>query len=343
MLGLRRIRTTGRRQQSPLLAAADVPALVGGVSTLVAGYSHNCVVTASGGVKCWGSNSNGQLGDGTTTARAMPASVNGLAGGVSGLRLGAFHSCALTSGGGVKCWGNNGSGQLGDGTTTTRSIPADVNGLTSGMIAIAAGWYHTCALTSSGGVKCWGQNSNGQMGDGTTVQRPTPVDVNGLTSGVVGVAAGYSHTCALTSSGGVKCWGLNGSGQLGDGTTTQRTTPVDVSGLTSGVVGIAAGHSHTCALTTGGGVRCWGMNGNGQLGDGTTTNRSTPVDVTGLTSGVAAVAAGYSHTCALTTGGGVKCWGYNSNGQLGDGTTTQRTAPVDVSALGSGIAAVAAG
>ncbi len=131
---------------------------------------------------------------------------------------------------------------------------------------------------------------------------------------IAAIAAGASHTCALTTGGGVKCWGNNASGQLGDGTTTGRSTPVDVVWLSNGVAAIAAGESHTCALTAGGGVKCWGSNGFGQLGDGTTTNRTTPVDVFGLGSGVTAIAAGYYHTCALTTGGGVKCWGYNENG-----------------------------
>ncbi len=195
---------------------------------------------------------------------------------------------------------------------------------------VSSGDLHACAVTTSGSLKCWGHNGLGRLGDSTTTHRTTPVDVTGLTSGVAAVSSGASHTCAVTTSGGLKCWGRNSEGQLGDGTITGRSAPVDVAGLTTGAATVSSGASHTCAVTTLGGLKCWGRNNAGQLGDGTTTDRTTPVDVTGLTSGLAAVSAGELHTCAVTTSGGLKCWGWNSVGQLGDGTTTDRTTPVDV-------------
>ena len=140
-------------------------------------------------------------------------------------------------------------GQLGDGTSTQRVTPTPVSRLGSGVAALAVGGYHTCALTTGGASTCWGDNQYGQLGDGTRTQRVTPTPVIGLDSGVAGVAAGYSHTCAVTTGGGVLCWGYNQYGQLGDGTTTQRVTPTPVSGLGTGVAALAAGRYHTCALT----------------------------------------------------------------------------------------------
>ena len=176
------------------------------------------------------------------------------------------------------------------------------------MTAIAAGGDHTCALTSAGGVKCWGLGGDGELGDGTGHDRRYPVDVSGLASGVTAIAAGGGDTCALTSTGGVKCWGSNDSGQLGDGTRTDRLTPVGVSGLTSGVTAIAVGNDVICALTSGGGVKCWGYNRRGEVGDGTRTERHTPVDVSGLSSGVTAITVDDGHVCALTSAGAVMCW-----------------------------------
>ncbi len=160
----------------------------------------------------------------------------------------------------------------------------------------------------------------------------------GLSSGVAAISAGYRCTCALTTAGGAKCWGLNDKGQLGDNTHTNRETPVDVVGLASGAAAISAGYDHTCAVTTAGGAKCWGSNFYGQLGDNTTTDRLTPVSVVGLGSGVAVVDTNGFFTCALTTAGGAKCWGNNSSGQLGDNTNTNRLTPVNVVGLGGGVA-----
>ena len=343
--------TASRAAADTVDRAAATPALVDlaglyplqDVAQVVAGAGHTCALLTNGGVKCWGRNNYGQLGDGTITANPIPVDVVGLASGVAALSAGWGHTCALLTGGGVKCWGYNDSGQLGDGTTTFRATPVPVSGLSSGVRALAAGWYHTCALTSGGGVRCWGWNGDGQLGDETTTNQLAPVAATGLESGVSALAAGASHTCALTTSGGVQCWGSNASGQLGDGTTTSRATPVAVVGLSSGVSALAAGASHTCALLTGGGIQCWGANGFGQLGDGTTTDSLTPVAVAGLSSGVSALDTQSFHTCALLTGGGVQCWGNNDFGQLGDGTTLTRLAPVAVTGLSSGVSALAVG
>lgn len=353
----------------------------GDVVQIGAGAGYTCAISTVGGVRCWGYNAGGQLGDGTTTDRSSATNVFGLLTGVAAISVGrgsnqVGHTCALTSAGAVKCWGANESGQLGDGTTTNRLTPVDVVGLGSGVVAIASGGQHTCAVMAGGDVKCWGNNLSGQLGDGTQVQRLTPVTVPGLTSSVVSISASFQHTCVLTSSGGTLCWGANESGEVGDGTTTNRSIPVSVSSLSSGVLSVSAGGipnqtyigylqggMHSCAVTISGGAKCWGSNRRGQLGNAALLiSRLTPFDVTGLTSGVATISTGGSneyfswghsysidaHTCAVTANGGAKCWGANDWGQLGDGTplTSQSrssSTPVNVSGLSSTVASIAAG
>ena len=318
-----------------------------GLVEIAAGERHTCAVTTVGSIECWGLNHDGQLGDGTEEDRLTPADVKGLTSGMNAITAGWRHSCALTTagdvqGGGVKCWGLNHDGQLGDGTKVDRKIPVDVKGLQNGVLAITSGDRHTCALTIAGAVKCWGNNHDSQLGDGTGVDKNTPVDVIRLDSGVKAIAAGERHTCALTIAGAVKCWGNNHDGQLGDGTGLDKKTPVDVVGLASGVKAITARWRQTCALTTDGGVKCWGLNHEGQLGDGTAVDKNTPVDVVGLASGVKAITAGWRHTCAMTTASTVKCWGSNHDGQLGDGTGVDRSHPVEIMGL-TGVTAIAAG
>lgn len=303
---------------------------------VAAGLHFTCAVAVAGGVTCWGNNVNGQVGDGMQCGPTCttPVVTTGLTNGVTNITAGLLHACALTVNGAIKCWGRNFEGQLGDGTNgNLRTTPVDVSGFSDGAIAVAAGDTHTCAVTTAGGVRCWGRNAHGQLGDGTTTSRPVPTDVPGLAD-VTAIAAGVAHTCALTAAGSVTCWGLNEDGQLGDASTASSAVPVDVVGLGSDVAAIAAGFWHTCAVMMTGGLQCWGGNSLGHLGDGTTTNRSTPVDVVGLSSGVITVSAGESHTCALTVAAGVTCWGWNVDGQLGDGTNTSSTIPVDVSGIG---------
>ncbi len=231
--------------------------------------------------------------------------------------------------------GRNDFGQLGNGTTSVSLAPVDVLGLASGVSAISAGGGHTCALTRSGGVECWGSNYAGQLGNGTTTDTSAPVDVSGLSRGIVAITAGIYHSCALSNVGGVTCWGAIASRQLPDGglQSTFALSPLQVPGLTSGVASISAGGNQTCAVTSGGRALCWGDNRYGQLGNGTTSLSRSPVAVAGLTSGVSAISTAWSHACALTPSGGVRCWGSNDAGVLGDGTTRDSSTPVDVLGL----------
>jgi len=323
---------------SSVISPKPTPVAGGGGSILVRGIAtgegHTCVVRASSAVSCWGYNYRGQVGDGTSlNDRLTPVTINFVPNAVA-VAAGDLHSCALLAGGGVRCWGANDNRQLGDGTDIDRLTPFTVSGLTN-AVAIAGGYAHTCALLADGTVRCWGSNGSGQLGDGTSGNfrfRSTPFPVIGITNAVA-IAVGTLHSCALLVGGSVRCWGLNSSGQLGDGTRINFPSPVTVSGLANAVA-IAAGSGHTCALLANGGARCWGDNGFGELGDGTTTDQLSPVTDTGLTNAVAIAAIGSSGTqdptCALVADGGARCWGRNEYGQVGDGTTTTRLSPTTV-------------
>jgi hypothetical protein len=255
----------------------QVSGLTSGVTAISARHSHTCALTSSGAAKCWGSNSYGMLGDGSFKGSPIPVQVNGLTAGVTAITAGDYHTCALT-GGGATCWGYDVYGQLGNGgTNTNSSTPVPVNGLTSGVTAITTGSRHTCALTSGGAAKCWGRNFANTLGNGATTNSSVPVQVTGLSSGVTAISAGLEHTCALTIGGAATCWGYNAYGELGNGTTSNSLQPVQVTGLATGVSTITAGHYHTCARESSGGARCWGANGAGALGNGTTTKSSIPV------------------------------------------------------------------
>lgn len=326
------------------LGSALLDPLGAGQATLATGAGHSCALTSNGGVKCWGWNNHGQLGDGTTTDRATPVWVAGLTSGVVAVSVGLIHSCALTNLGAVKCWGFNYGGQLGDGTRETRRMPTPVTGLASGVVAIGSGNDHNCAVTVEGRVMCWGQNPAGQLGDGSYAERRTPVLVDDPGIVYTAVEGGGQHTCGVTSAGAARCWGANGNGQIGDSAMVwSRSRPVPVFGLSQGVAAVTAGGWHSCAVTIAGAVKCWGFNGDGEVGDGNAYDRRIPAQVVGMESGVVAISVGAFHSCGLLSSGAVRCWGLNSNGQLGEGSLTKRYTPVPVSSLGGAAASLATG
>ncbi len=279
-----------------------------------------------------GENLSGQLGDGTRTDSATPVEATGLGNGVAAIAAGGGHTCALQDSGALWCWGWNGAGQLGDGTTMDHSVPAPVDAAGTFFYAVAAGYKHTCALTTSAGVKCWGENQSGQLGDGAHADRLKPVDVEGLRITVIAISLGEAHTCAVMNNHALECWGDNLFGQLADDRVKDSAFPMVVGGWTDGVLAVSAGSGHTCALTEAG-AECWGRNYFGQLGDGTKDSSSRPVKVVGFSLTITAIAAGGNHTCGQSAGGGVRCWGNNAFGQLGDGTAADRSTPVDVVGL----------
>ena len=253
------------------------------------------------------------------------------AGGVMQVAAGEYHSLTLMSDGTVWTWGYNNYGQLGDGTTTRRSSPVQVAGLTD-VTQISAGYYHNMALKADGTAWAWGYNGKGQLGDGTLTGRSSPVQVKGLTN-ISQIAAGDSHSLAIKTDGSVWAWGSNGYGQLGDGTYTACRSPIQLMGLTGmTMTRIAARYYHSLALNADGTVWAWGNNAYGQLGDGTTTNRNHPGQVTGLTN-VVRIAVGDTHNLAVKADGTIWAWGRNYYGQLGDGTTTNRNSPVQLAGL----------
>lgn len=291
-----------------------------------------CAAGNDGSVRCWGLNDNGQTGSNAVGGtRPTPVLVQGMDGAVQVI-AGRGHACARRANGTVRCWGSNSSGQLGDGTMTSRATAvSDVLNLT-GLAQISAGGSHTCAHAANGAAWCWGDNGYMQLGNNSTTDSPTPipVPVTGVTQ--MGPASFSSvdqqfvgaHTCAITG-GLVRCWGDNAFGQLGNGTAADSPTPVLAAGLPDAVQ-IAMGRWHVCALRAGGTVMCWGRNLNGEVGDGTLVQKTVPVNV-GLTN-IVHIGAGGQHACAINTAREMYCWGLNTTGQLGDGTLIQRTSPV---------------
>jgi alpha-tubulin suppressor-like RCC1 family protein len=359
----------------PCLTFASSPARAGTLvaTQISAGLFHSCAIRPSGQAACWGSNEQGQLGDGTSVNRATPSAVVGLTDATM-ISAGSTHSCAIRGSGQVVCWGANSLGELGDGTSTARTTPTPAAGLID-AVYVSAGAGRTCAIRAGGQAYCWGANENGGVGDGTFERRLIPTPVSGLSDAVtisaggtrtcavrvggqavcwghdtsssissstpepvsglsdavdIQVDGGSSHNCAIRAIGQAVCWGINGAGQVGNGTQNSFgsvPTPVNVLADTTR---ISVGGIHTCAVRTSGQTFCWGSNEFGQLGQGLAGNPVlSPNVVSGLPNG-AQVSAGGLHTCALNASSQAFCWGYNSSGQLGDGTTGPRFAPTPV-------------
>jgi uncharacterized protein (TIGR03437 family) len=338
------------------LTPTPVTGLSSGVASITAGQTFTCALMKNGSVMCWGYNFNGELGNGAKGGNAdshVPVQVMDTAGsgpltGVVAISSGHSHTCAVTSARTVLCWGLNGEGALSQPSNTSQtSVPLQVTDIPAGITAVSAGSDYTCALTSAGAMWCWGLSGFGQLGmgpqfpnSGTAVAVKNPAG-NAALSGVASMNTGYEDTCAILTNSSLLCWGANRSAEDGNGNNSQQDLPVAVVGASSsgsltGISQVTGGDDHTCALTNSGGVLCWGSNSNGQTGTGPGSNTDpfTPQQVVGLTSGVTEIASGYRHNCAITSSGGVMCWGSNARGQVGNGNKNDQDAPVQVLGVG---------
>ena len=324
-------------------------------SSMSAGASSTCAINSNGRAYCWGLNTNGELGNGSTKDSVIGVAVD-TSGALAGKTLVAIasggddnpgHTCTLDSDGKAYCWGWNSEGQLGNNSRTDSSFPVavDTSGALSGkrLTAITVGAANTCALDTDGKAYCWGFNGWGSSAappsSGPSLV-PVAVDTSGVLAGktLTAITEGYSHTCALDTDGKAYCWGMNTSGQLGTGGAIgygiRDAEAVDTSGVLAGktLTAISAGHEHTCAMDADGNAYCWGDDAYGQLGDGDIRNVAVPVPV--LTSGalngkvLVALDAGLRHTCAVDTEGKAYCWGLNGSRQLGNKPIGRRT-PLD--------------
>jgi len=306
------------------------------VTQIEAGYDHTLALKNDGTMWAWGSNSFGELGNGNSAQSKVPVQVSGISGGVVQLTAGNEDSFVLKNDGTLLVFGSNRNGQLGSGASSTYSNAQQVLALGTSGVLIASGADHSIILTGTATASGWGDNSNGNIGDGTTNQRSLPVSISfsGLTGSLTALAVGGNRSLALDSNATVWSWGDN---PIGDNTNNEAHAPAHLTTLSS-ITALAVGSAHSLAVDSGGHVWAWGANGNGQLGDGTTSTRISPVEVvnitgTGSLSGIAAAAGGASHSLAVTSTGTIYAWGLNSSGQIGDGTTMQRTIPVMVAGV----------
>jgi alpha-tubulin suppressor-like RCC1 family protein len=295
-----------------------------------AGDCHNLAMRPNGSVWAWGYNTRGAVGDNTATIRSSPVSVVGGFSDWCQISAGNAHSLGLRTSGSAWAWGNNTNGRLGDNTATSRSSPVSVVGGFSDWCQISGGGGHSLGLRTSGSAWAWGCNNFGQLGDNTTTSKSSPVSVVGGFSNWCQLRAGSTHNLALRTDGTAWAWGLNSNGPLGDNTATSRLSPVSVVGGFSDWCQLSAGNGLSLGVRTSGSAWAWGVNSSGSLGDNTTTNKSSPVSVVGGFANWCQVSAGANHSLGVRTNGSAWSWGNNSQGRLGDNTTTNASSPVSV-------------
>ena len=350
---------------------SSVPVEVAGITdatAVTAGWNHSCALHEDGTISCWGDNTYGALGNGQGTVdwkddsadSLAPVEVLGITN-ATAVASNSGHSCALREDGTISCWGNNGSGQLGnrqsrdDGSDSHSSVPVEVADIADAT-AVTAGQDHSCALHEDGTVSCWGNNYDGQLGNGQSQDYENrsvenrygtyswvPTGVAGITDATA-ISAGREHSCAVHRTGAISCWGNNWHGQLGNGqggndeagfdeieNDTYSPLPVRVVGITDATA-VTTGRVHSCAVHRTGVISCWGDTSYGQLGNGQSEyiyDSSMPLEVVGITDATA-IATGERHSCALHESGTISCWGRNDDGQLGNGTDTLSSVPVEV-------------
>jgi alpha-tubulin suppressor-like RCC1 family protein len=347
--------------KTPVEVKSDVSDYFTDVAAVSAGYQFSLALKSDGTVWAWGDNSKGQLGDNTTSDRRLPVPVKnedgtGFLSNIIAIAAGYQHSLALAHDGTVWAWGDNSEGQLGNGSVTNSRLPVQVlngdgTGNLSKISAIAAGYKHSLTLADDGTVWAWGNNSKGQLGDGTTIDSELPVQSE--VTGITAISAGYQYNLALTSEGNIWAWGDNSKGQLGEDSITTETDPIEVmgsggSGFLSNITAISAGYYHSLAIDGDNKAWAWGDNGDGQLGDRTTTSRRTPVKVKAVTgssdlSGITDIAAGNSFSLAITYDGNLLTWGLDDKGQLGDGTTANKSHPFQIQTFNGNVSSISAG
>jgi alpha-tubulin suppressor-like RCC1 family protein len=355
----------------PTPDAAPIPTAVA-AKKVAAGSEFTCALLATGAVKCWGSNASGELGDGTGGApaqiSAVPVGVKGLDHGVVDLSAGPKNACVVTDTGGVRCWGEHYGNapvdvaatgivsisvggilacaldqagevlcwDIGKGAALP-SVPAVVTGAGPQAKAISVGSSHACAIAANKTVRCWGTNASGQLGNDDTKTNPVPEAVVGLTDPAAALASGWNHTCVITAAGGLDCWGdalpLPNHPAFQHAPPPKFAPPADCGYAPSDAVAVTASFDHTCLSTKGGEVKCWGVGHWGELGNGSQASLGAPSQAAVGLTGAVGVATGEQHTCAVTGTGSVLCWGMNSKGEVGNGTTALQTSPSVVQGL----------